>query len=98
MAKELDVELGPEDARGWKTRVQINTGASLYSFIGSTDLKKAIKAARDKNDETPTTPMEPWVLRLAFERADEMVKRIKDDNVKIMSVELEPKCFETLGA
>lgn len=98
MVKELKEETIPENAREWKVSTQINTGISSYSFIGLPELKEVIKAARDMNDKTPVMPIEPWVLRFAFEKADEMIKRIKDKNIKLISVKLEPRGNKTLGA
>jgi len=87
----------PENAREWKISFQINSGVKSYIFANLSQLKSFIKAAREKNDVLPTMPIEPWALRYAFEKADEMLRKMNDKSAKLMIVELEPKETKTSG-
>ena len=91
MADELKEESIPENARDWKGSFQINTGVKSFIYVDLAQLKKAVKSAREKGDETPAMPIEPWVIRIVFEKASEMIERINDKGVKLMELEVAPR-------
>jgi hypothetical protein len=95
MADELKEESIPENAREWKASFTVNTGIKSYLSIDLSQLKRAVKSAREKKDETPAMPIEPWVIRIAFERAGEMISRINDKGVKLMEIDVAPKEVKT---
>jgi hypothetical protein len=93
MADEIKEDSTLENAGTWSVCFSTNNGVKSYITVCMKQLKDAVKAAREKGDNTPTLPVEHWVLSVAFQKAEEMMSKVSG-GVKLMYVDMEPKKFK----